>query len=59
MSNDIKAEITRVAREHLGFEMLETRGRDALSLHDVSVEGVRWALGIYTNNSTAFSQKGS
>jgi hypothetical protein len=36
--------ITEIAREHLGIETLETRNRDSLDFHDVSVWGVRRAL---------------
>ena len=42
--DDIKTEITRIARTHLGVETLETRGRDSLDFHSVSVEGIRQAL---------------
>jgi hypothetical protein len=33
-----------IAREHLGIETLETRNRDSLDFHDVSVRGVSAAL---------------
>lgn len=36
--------ITRIAREALGIETLETRGRDALDFHDLSVAGLKNAL---------------
>lgn len=36
--------LTRIAREHLGFETLKTRNRDSLDFRDVSAEGVRRAL---------------
>jgi hypothetical protein len=35
---------TEIARDHLGIETLETRKRDSLDLHDVSVWGVKDAL---------------
>lgn len=35
---------TEIAREHLGIETLESRGRDSLDFHDVSVWGVKAAL---------------
>jgi len=40
----IKDTIERLARDHLGVETLETRGRDQLDFHSVSVEGIRRAL---------------
>ena len=40
----IKADIERIARDHLGVETLETRGRDSLDFHEVSAEGIRRAL---------------
>jgi len=40
----IKDTIERLARDHLGVETLETRGRDHLDFHEVSVEGIRQAL---------------
>ena len=36
--------IKTIAREHLGIETLEERGRDHLDFHDVSVVGVQRAL---------------
>jgi hypothetical protein len=35
---------TRIARQHLHVETLETRGRDHLDFHDVSVAGIAKAL---------------
>jgi hypothetical protein len=35
---------TKIAREHLMIETLETRNRDSLDFHDVSVRGVERAL---------------
>jgi hypothetical protein len=35
---------TDIAREHLSIETLETRSRDSLDFHDVSVRGVKDAL---------------
>jgi hypothetical protein len=40
----IKDLFTDIAREHLGIETLETRHRDWLDFHNVSVWGVRNAL---------------
>ena len=40
----IKADIERIARDHLGVETLETRGSDRLDFHEVSAEGIRRAL---------------
>jgi len=35
---------TAIAREHLGIATLETRNRDALDFHEVSVCGIKRAL---------------
>ncbi len=35
---------TQIAREHLGIETLESRGRDALDFHEVGVAGLSAAL---------------
>lgn len=35
---------TKIAREHLGIETLESRGRDALDFHEVGVAGLSAAL---------------
>lgn len=32
---------TQIAREHLGIETLESRGRDALDFHEVGVAGLK------------------
>lgn len=39
--NDV---FTKIAQQHLGIETLETRNRDSLDFHDVSVWGVKAAL---------------
>ncbi len=39
--NDI---FTKLAQQHLGIETLETRNRDSLDFHDVSVWGIKAAL---------------
>ena len=36
--------LTQIAREHLGIETLESRGRDALDFHEVGVAGLTAAL---------------
>ena len=36
--------LTQIAREHLGIETLESRGRDALDFHEVGVAGLSAAL---------------
>ena len=35
---------TQIAREHLGIETLESRGRDALDFHEVGVAGLSAAF---------------
>lgn len=42
--NEFEALLTRIAREHLDIETLETRHSDSLDFHDVAVWGVRNAL---------------
>ena len=39
-----ETKITEIARTHLGVETLETRNRDALDFHDLSVAALRDAL---------------
>ena len=39
-----ETKITEIARTHLGVETLETRNRDALDFHDLSVAAIRDAL---------------
>lgn len=41
---ELKAFFTQIANECLDIETLETRNRDRLDFHDVSVWGVRQAL---------------
>jgi NCAIR mutase (PurE)-related protein len=36
--------LAQIAREELGIETLEVRGRDRLDFHDVGVAGLRRAL---------------
>lgn len=39
-----RPELAAIALRHLDVESLETRGRDALDFHEVSVAGLRAAL---------------
>jgi len=42
--NHINDLFTAIAREHLGIATLETRNRDALDFHEVSIWGIKRAL---------------
>ena len=39
-----ETKLAEIARTHLGVETLETRNRDALDFHDLSVAALRDAL---------------
>lgn len=42
--NDHTAVLARIARDALGIESLEVRGRDGLDFHDLHVESIAKAL---------------
>ena len=44
MANEMQQTIERIAREVLNVATLETRGRDQLDFHDLSVWQLRQAL---------------
>lgn len=43
-SDPVADALAQIAREELGIETLEVRGRDRLDFHDVGVAGLRAAL---------------